>query len=98
MAYKVELAAEAEANLDAIYQWSARRWSAEQARLYLAGLKQAVLSLARLPKGHPLAPDQEAFEVEVRQALYGKHRILYTISGRSVVVLMIRHTAQRPLA
>jgi len=33
---------------------------------------------------------------EVRQTFYGVYRILYTIEANTVVVLTVRHGAQRP--
>jgi len=47
-----------------------------------------------LPKSHALAPESEAFDCEVRQALFGSGtpwRIFFTIDGDTVQVLHVRH-------
>ena len=46
----------------------------------------------------PLAPENDEFEEEIRELLYGKrqhrYRILFTIREQAVVVLHIRHGAR----
>jgi hypothetical protein len=58
----------------------------------------AIDSLKTFPARCPLAPENEFFSQEIRQLLYGKgrgrYRVLFTISGNTVSVLHIRHSAQ----
>ena len=49
------------------------------------------------PEAYTLAPESEAVPFEVRQKLYGKYRILFTIQGKRVIVLRVRHAARLPL-
>jgi plasmid stabilization system protein ParE len=48
-----------------------------------------------------LAPESDAFEMEIRQHFYGKrqhrYRILFTIEGKTVYVLRVLHGARRAL-
>lgn len=61
----------------------------------------AVASLAKLPERCAVSPESAAFDVEVRQLLYGKkphvYRILFSIQETKVFVLRVRHTRQKSL-
>ncbi len=54
-----------------------------------------------MPARCPLAPENDEFEEEIRELLYGKrqhrYRILFTIRGETVIVLHIRHGAREHL-
>jgi hypothetical protein len=54
-----------------------------------------------MPRACSLAPESDYFGREIRQLLYGKrqhkYRILFEIREQTVVVLRVRHGAQRPL-
>jgi hypothetical protein len=60
-------------------------------------LLDKIYTLENLPTRCPIAPENDAFDVEVRQLLFGKYRILFWIDGRIVRVLHIRHGARRRL-
>ena len=58
------------------------------------GLEDAIKALCTFPHSHALAPENEEFEEEVRQLLYGKStpwRVLFTVLGSNVYVLHVRH-------
>jgi hypothetical protein len=76
---------------------------AEQANRWYVGFIQAMLTLEKNPYRCPLAPESDLFPYEVRQLNYGQgrqpsHRALYTVRPDSVVVLRVRHLAQRPVS
>lgn len=75
--------------------------SPERARAWAKGLMEAIDSLAIFPARCPLAPENDNFPQEIRQLLYGKgrqtYRILFTIKGDAVSILLIRHAAQQHL-
>jgi len=52
MAYRVELAKNAEAELEELYLWVVER-APNQGAAWFNGLEQAILSLERLDEGHP---------------------------------------------
>ncbi|MBA2731640.1 MAG: type II toxin-antitoxin system RelE/ParE family toxin [Acidobacteria bacterium] len=58
------------------------------------GLLKAFRSLEKNPLRCPLAPESAFFEEEIRQLIYGKYRILFTVEGETVFVLRVRHGAQ----
>ena len=69
---------------------------------WMNGLFRAIQSLDTMPLRCPLAFENEFFDEELRQLLYGKrgrvYRILFTISDNEVYVLFVRHSAQKPLS
>src|SRR5687768_3109967 len=101
MAFRVELAAEAEREADAILTWLIEHHAGETGYRWIPGMHDAIMSLETLPKRCPLAPESSRFRFEVRQLLYGRkphvYRILFTIEGYTVHVLHIRRPRQQLL-
>ncbi|MBE2287238.1 MAG: type II toxin-antitoxin system RelE/ParE family toxin [Prosthecobacter sp.] len=100
MSFDVAYTAHAQQELEDVYLWiksraplSAERWREE--------LISKVESLAEEPQRHRLAPESRRFPVEIRQLLFrkrrGQFRILFTITGKGVVILSVRHHSRRPL-
>lgn len=58
---------------------------------------RAIESLERFPRRCRLAPEAETINTEVRQFVVGSYRVLFIVSGDSVVVVHVRHAARRPL-
>ena len=85
MAYHVEITPEAERDLDEAY-----RYIAEGSPLNALRWWRRFYVVAE-------RPESEAVPFEVRQKLYGKYRILFTIQGDRVIVLRVRHAARLPL-
>lgn len=79
------------------------RWIADQAPAsavkWFNGLQVAIQSLESFPERCPLAEESQAFEMEIRQLLYGKrvgaYRILFTINRDAVHVPHVRHVFPR---
>jgi toxin ParE1/3/4 len=60
-------------------------------------IKKAILGLDRFPESHVVAPENRSFNCEIRQLLYGRGtpwRIFFTIEGKTVKVLHVRHGRQ----
>ncbi len=55
------------------------------------GLLKAFRSLEKNPLRCPLAPESAFFDEEIRQLIYARYRILFTVEGETVFVLRIRH-------
>jgi plasmid stabilization system protein ParE len=102
MTYRVEVTAQAEAEMDEAYQWIADRSPARATRWY-RGLRTAIESLADYPRRCALAPESEYLEDEIRQLLYGRrsgiYRVLFQIhdAAQVVFVLHVRHGARQYL-
>lgn len=103
--YQVEISSVAEAEADQAFLWMAQQISQEAAKQWYQGLLQAIESLAKMPRRCPMAPENSAFSVEVRQLLHGKgrgkYRVIFTIvedaNSLTIRILHIRHSAKQRL-
>ena len=62
------------------------------------GLEDRIQSLKQNPEAFGFAPENKDAKVEIRQRLFGKYRILYTVRGDVIFILAIRHGARAFLA
>lgn len=62
-----------------------------RAAAWLEGLERVVHSLAGMPGRHPPAREAAALGVDLRQAVFKSHRVLFLIRGRVVHVLHVLH-------
>jgi plasmid stabilization system protein ParE len=103
MSHQVFLTDRAQRDLVQACTWWAENRSAEQAERWYDGIANAILSLASNPERCPLAPENEAFPYELRQLNYGlgrrpTHRAVFGIRPDRVLILRVRHLAQKPLS
>jgi plasmid stabilization system protein ParE len=91
--YCVIIQPPAAAEMDEAYVGIAER-APESATKWFNGLEDAIYSLEDFPQRCPVAEESKAFDVEIRQLVYGKrvgaYRILFTIVGDAVHVLHVR--------
>ena len=101
MKYAIIIEAPAEQELDEAFLWACAMRSLPQAEKWFIGLMGAIASLSRFPKRQPLAPENDAFDEEIRHHLYGRgrgqYRILFTVRDRTVHILHIRRATMQPL-
>ncbi|MEA5471403.1 type II toxin-antitoxin system RelE/ParE family toxin [Spirulina sp. 06S082] len=99
--YKIVIQPEAEQGIKDAYFWFSN-YSPRQARSWLEGLYKSILSLEKMPLRCSLVFENDFFEEEIRQLIYGKgksaYRILFTVMENTVHILFIRHSAQQPLS
>ena len=101
MAYRVEIARNAEAELEELYHWVVAR-APQQGAKWFNGLEQAVLSLDQHPKCCPVAPESIDPDQPVRVPSYGRkphgYRVFFTVddTARLVRVVHVRRGARRP--
>ena len=100
MKYRVIIQPPAAAEMDEAYLWIAER-APDSATEWFNGLEVAIFSLEDFPQRCPLAQESKAFDVEIRQLIYGKrvgaYRILFTIVGDTVHILHVRHGRRKRL-
>ncbi|TDI61175.1 MAG: type II toxin-antitoxin system RelE/ParE family toxin [Alphaproteobacteria bacterium] len=61
---------------------------------WLDDIEEKILGLRTFPESHAVAPENDAFDEEIRQLLYGRGtpwRIFFTIDEATVHVLHVRH-------
>jgi toxin ParE1/3/4 len=100
MAYRVEIARDAEVVLEALYLWVVAR-APQQGAKWFNGLEQAVLSLDQHPKRCPVAPESIDPNQPVRVLSYGRkphvYRVFFTVDdhARLMRVVHVRRSARR---
>ncbi|QDV53788.1 type II toxin-antitoxin system RelE/ParE family toxin [Gimesia fumaroli] len=94
MTFRVELSRRAETDIKGIYHYIRKRGPADP-NTWKDGLEQKLSNLERFPEACSLAPENDYTQQEIRQALYGSFRIVFTIREQSVFVISIRHAARR---
>lgn len=100
MVFRVSISPTALADIEALFLSQAEN-SPAHAAAWLLGLEKATESLSELPWRCSLAYESHAFDMEVRQMLFGtgrdKYRVLYTVEGDEVRIHHVRNTRQQPL-
>ena len=81
----------AQVNVDESYTWGCRVWGKKEAQRWVRQLRVAVSQqLSIVPKGFPLAPEDDEFSEEIRQMVVGRYRVFFTIRKGKVHVLHVR--------
>ena len=99
MAYRVEIARNAEAELEELYLWGV---APQQGAKWFNGLERAVLPLDQHPKRCPIAPESIDPDQPIRVLSYGRkpyvYRVFFTVddTARLVRVVHVRRGARRP--
>ncbi|HEV8189025.1 MAG TPA: type II toxin-antitoxin system RelE/ParE family toxin [Pyrinomonadaceae bacterium] len=89
--YAVIFEESAQVDVRGSYDWGCRTWGKKEAQRWVRQLRAAVLNqLALIPKGFPLAPEDDEFEEEIRQMIVGRYRVLFTIREHKIHVLHVR--------
>ena len=94
--YRVEPTDKALVDAGEAYFWINEQSEGAALRWY-EGLMKAFRSLEKNPLRCPLAPESIFFEEEIRQLVYGKYRVLFTVERETVYVLRVRHGAREYL-
>ncbi|CBN57886.1 MULTISPECIES: type II toxin-antitoxin system RelE/ParE family toxin [Kamptonema] len=93
MAFRVEISPSALTDAEEAFLYM-QKDSSLNAEEWYNGLVNAILSLENLPNRCPLASESEEIGREIRQLIYKRYRILFSVSEEIVQVLRIRHTAR----
>jgi plasmid stabilization system protein ParE len=101
-AYSVVFTEQAARELETAADWWAIHRSTLQAGRWYEGFSLKIESLSKSPERLPLADEDPEFSYELRELHYGlgaisTHRALFTIVADFVVILTIRHAAQRAI-
>jgi|SRR3954449_1326210 plasmid stabilization system protein ParE len=95
--YRVIVEPPASEELEEAFLWIARK-DRDAAIRWFAGMEKTIESLATFPERLPFAPENDFFEEEIRQIVYGRragrYQIFFTIRSEAVHVLHIRHGAR----
>jgi plasmid stabilization system protein ParE len=94
--YQVKPTRRALADADEAFTWLYKE-APEAALRWYDGLLDALKSLNQNPLRWGLARENPYFDDEIRQLLYGRYRVLFTVKGKTVFVLRVRHGARDTL-
>ena len=104
MPYRVDLARNAEAELEQLYLWVVER-APQQGAAWFNGLERAVLSLDQHPERCPVATESVDPAHPVRVLSYGRrphvYRVFFTVDHNASVVRVVhvrRGARRRPTA
>jgi toxin ParE1/3/4 len=104
MVYRVDLARNAEAEIEQLYLWVVER-APQPGANWFSGLERAILTLDQHPDRCPIAPESIDPDHPVRVLSYGRkphvYRVFFTVdhNARIVRVVHVRRGArQRPTA
>lgn len=81
----------AQGDLEAIWRFTANRWSVRQAEAYLSGLRDVLEDLIANPR---MARERFELTPPVRVHPYGSHIIIYMIETDHLAVVRIRHSRE----
>ena len=103
MSLRVVITDQAEREMQAAFDWWATHRSKRQADRWYAGFAEAVANLSENPERHGQSRERDRFAYEIRDLLFGlgsrpTHRAVFAIRGENVIVLTVRHLAQRDLS
>jgi plasmid stabilization system protein ParE len=100
MQFQVIITPSAKADIFEVNTWLLENYP-NLSNNWIWGISQAVTSLSKFPERCPISPESEAFDVIVRQLLYGNkpnvYRILYSIQDEKVYILRVRSTNQKSI-
>jgi plasmid stabilization system protein ParE len=89
--YLIVFEESAQADVRGSYDWGCRVWGKKEAQRWARQLRTAVSKqLSIMPKGFPIAPEDDEFAEEIRQMVIGRYRVLFTIRKGKVHVLHVR--------
>lgn len=102
MPRQVQFTVQAEEEFESAHSWWAMNRSRAQADRWYISFTEKIRTLASDAEQCPLARENDLFPYEVRDLHYGlgrrpTHRAVFTIRPDDVLVLSIRHLAQRNL-
>jgi plasmid stabilization system protein ParE len=101
MPYRVILTPAAEADLRTTYRYI-HTHSPRAAREWIRRARQSVKTLSHHPERCPVAPESVSFDEAIRELLFGTgsrgtYRVLFTVIGKSVYILHVRHGSMLPI-
>lgn len=98
MPYRVVLTDKAEADVESVLKWFCDQRATDAGGRWYAQLMAKLDTLENHPERYPLAVESDDIGREIRELLLGrrryKYRILFMISGQSVVILRVWHGAR----
>jgi len=91
--YNVNISFNAQKDLERIFFYIAEN-SIANAKNFVLELEKKIYSLDTLPERFALIPENIFFDTDYRHIIHKKYRAIYKISGNSVYILRVVHSAK----
>jgi len=89
--YTVIFEISAQVDVRESYDWGCRVWGKKEAQRWVREMRTAITrQLSIIPRGFPIAPEDNEFAEQIRQMTVGRYRVLFTIRKARVHILHIR--------
>ncbi len=89
--YKVTFLSGAYDDILEAYDWGVLNWGDELAQAWLEDLYETAYGVLKIsPLGCPIAPDNDAWDFEVRMLVFRRYRILFTVLTDEKDVVVVR--------
>jgi plasmid stabilization system protein ParE len=103
MTRSVVITVQAEREMQSAFNWWTEHRSKRQADRWFSGLAKAIAELSENAEIYGESRESHQFAYQIRDLLFGlgrrpTHRAVFTIRDEEVVVLTIRHIAQRDIS
>ncbi len=98
MKYRVLISEKAEADIDGVLAWFQEQLATDAGHQWFAAIWKAIDTLEIKPERCALADESTDLGLEIRELLFGRrrgtYRILFSISGKTVHILRVWHSAR----
>lgn len=103
MTYKILITQAARSDIRRTVSWWSKNRSTKQAETWYNKIFPAIQTLTVQPERCPVANEYDLLDGALRQLHFGvsrktTHRIVFTVSEETVVILRVRHIAQDSLS
>lgn len=88
--FKVVIELSAGADIQESYDWGVLTWGKPMADEWVNKLQTTITDIGLFPESYAVAPESYVFLQVVRQSIFGRYRILFTIQKRVVHILHVR--------
>jgi plasmid stabilization system protein ParE len=97
MQYEVCVAGQVEKQIEEVADYISSKSSPETAKRWTCAVRERMSRLKSFPFKHGLAPEAFDLGIQLRQIVFGSYRVLYTVTDKTVNVIMLRHSARQPI-
>lgn len=98
MIYSVQLAIEAQADIQKVLEWFAQQEAIDAGSQWVAQLYDKAETLQQNPQRCSIVPKLSTKDREIRQLLFGKrlikYRLLFEITNQTVNILRVWHSSR----
>ena len=89
--YSVIFSNDAVDDLSSSIQWGCENWGEDRTWAWYRKTRDRIINnLSAMPLSYPISPDNEEYEVDVRQMMIGRYRVLFSVGRKEVTILHLK--------